>query len=105
MLQEELERFCMNMVENNAGNKKSYFSTLLAVYSSPKIGEYIKDVLSGEQVLQDVTISDNDKINIAFNIVLRDSNIYEGMREYIASTVKNKDLLNHFAYVLSLIHI
>lgn len=100
LLQEELERFCMNMIENNTGNKKSYFNTLLAIYSSPKVGEYIKEVLSGEQVLQGVTISDNDKMNIAFNIVLRDSNIYEGMKNYITSTVKNKDLLNHFDYVL-----
>lgn len=100
LLQEELERFCVNMIDNDAGNKKSYFNTLLTLYSSPKIGEFFKEVLNGERELVGLTVSDDDKIKIAFNLVLRDSNLYGGMEEHINGAIKNKDLLNHFAYVL-----
>ena len=100
LLQEELERFCLNMLDRDSGNKKSYFNTLLAIYSSPKVGDFIKDILGGERTLQDLTINDNDKLNIAFNLVLRDSNMYEVMNMYIMNTVENKDLQNRFAYVL-----
>lgn len=57
-------------------------------------------MLKGEQDLpEDVTINEQDKISIAFNLVLRDTSVYEDTKAYIMRTVKNKDLLDRFEYV------
>ena len=102
LIQDDLERFCINMVNNKAEgkNKKSYFNTLLSICSSPKSCSYLSSVLKGEQDLpEDVTINEQDKISIAFNLVLRDTSVYEDTKAYIMRTVKNKDLLDRFEYV------
>ena len=65
-------------------NKKSYFNTLLSICSSPKSCSYLLSVLKEEQELpEDVTINEHDKISIAFNLVLRDANVHEDTKAYI----------------------
>ena len=102
LLQEDLERFCMDMLskEQTGVNKKTYFKTLLGIYTSSEAKGYIAKILYGTEETGGMTIADDDRILIAYNMILRDSNQYQNMKKYILRTVKNKDLLNRFAYVL-----
>ncbi|WP_294140252.1 M1 family aminopeptidase [uncultured Sanguibacteroides sp.] len=102
LLQEDLERFCMDMLskEQTGVNKKTYFKTLLSIYTSSEAKGYIAKILYGTEETSGMTITDEDRISIAYNMVLRDSNQYQNMKKYILRTVKNKDLLNRFTYVL-----
>lgn len=102
LLQDDLERFCMNMMRNSTEekNRKPYFNTLLTIYASPKVSQFMTGVLKEEEIIEGVTINDLDRMNIGFNLVLRDSNVYADVKEYVASTVNNKDLLDRFAFVL-----
>jgi len=102
LLQDDLERFCMNMVNNKAEgkNKKSYFNTLLSICSSSKTCSYMAGILQGAELPTGVTINDQDRINIAFNLALRDTSMYEEVKGYVMKTVRNKDLLDRFEYVL-----
>ena len=52
LIQDDLERFCINMVNNKAEgkNKKSYFNTLLSICSSPKSCSYLSSVLKGNRI-------------------------------------------------------
>ena len=101
LLQDDLERFCQNMMKSaSPQNGKLYFNTLLALYSSPKVGSNMLRQLQGEPVFGDINLDDADRVSIALNVVLRDSNLYNWSRRYITQTVKNKDLLDKFLYVL-----
>ena len=102
LLQDDLERFCQNMIKNTPSsmNGKSYFKTLLALYSSPKVGSKMLEQLQGVPAFGELSLDDNDKVSIALNVVLRDSNLYDWIRKYIAGTVRNQDVLDKFMYVL-----
>lgn len=102
LLQDDLERFCVNMIKNtpNQMNRKSYFHTLLALYSSPKVGSGMLKQLQHVPVFGDINLDDNDRISIALNLVLRDSNLYGWVKKYIVDSVKNRDMVNKFLFVL-----
>lgn len=57
-------------------------------------------ILQGAELPTGVTINDQDRINIAFNLALRDTSMYEEVKGYVMKTVRNKDLLDRFEYVL-----
>lgn len=101
LLQDDLERFCQSMMrEASPQNKKLYFNTLLALYASPKVGKKMLSQLQGIPVFGEISMDDEDKVSLALNIVLRDSNLYDWTRDYVKKTVKNQDLLDKFEYVL-----
>ena len=101
LLQDDVERFCQNMMKSSGeDNKKLYFKTLLALYSSPKVGGSMLELLQGIPVFGELTLDDGDRVSIALNVVLRDSNLYNWTRKYVEKTVTNPDLLNKFMFVL-----
>lgn len=102
LLQDDLERFCQNMIRNtpNPMNCKSYFQTLLALYSSPKVGFSMLKQLQNIPIFGNINLDDNDRIDIGLNLVLRDSNLYGWVRKYIEESVENRDLVNKFLFVL-----
>ena len=58
------------------------------------------ELLQGIPVFGELTLDDGDRVSIALNIVLRDSNLYNWTRKYVGKTVTNPDLLNKFMFVL-----
>lgn len=101
LLRDEVERFLVTILFKNQReiNKKPFFKALLAVYSSEDTGNYIYKVLNGSIRREDLSLSDEDKLNVAYNIVLRNPSRYSRIKRLINGNVKNPDLLKRFAFV------
>lgn len=56
-------------------------------------------MLFGKISLEGITMTEEDRLSLAYNIALRDSNQYQPVRDYIFQTMANGDLLARFKYV------
>jgi aminopeptidase N len=101
LLRDELDRFFMTMLFKNRKDiyKKPFFRALLAIYSSRDVGNYFLKVLRGQYRREDLVLQDEDRMTVAYHLVLRDSGLYDQMKHYITRTIQNKDLLDRFRYV------
>lgn len=100
-IQDEVENFCMKMLTKNMNfaNRKPYLKTLLQIHALPGSKEFFKEMLFGKISLEGITMTEEDRLSLAYNIALRDSNQYQPVRDYIFQTMANGDLLARFKYV------
>ena len=100
-IQEEVEQFCMNMATKGkvVSNRKLYWKTLLAIHSLPTSREFFRKMLLERMTVEGVTVTDLDKLSLAYHVVLRDSGQYNSVRNYVLNTVKNRDMQERFKYV------
>ena len=80
-------------------DKKSYFRTLLSIYSLPETGEYFQNLLRGSIRNEGLNLTEEDKLSVVCNLVLRNPERYEEMKSYIPQLIKNGDMLKRFEYV------
>ena len=101
LLQDEVERFFIGILFKNEPliDKKPYFRTLLSIYTSTETGDYFYKMLIGATQRGDLKLTEDDKLTIAYNMVLRNPDQYDYMKRYITREVKNPDLRKRFEYV------
>ena len=80
-------------------DKKPYFRTLLSIYSLPETGEYFQNLLKGSIRYEGLNLTEEDRLSVVCNLVLRNTERYEEMKSYIQQLIKNGDLLKRFEYV------
>jgi aminopeptidase N len=101
LLRDELDRFFMTMLFKNRRDihKKPFFRALLAIYSSSDVGNYFLKVFRGQYRREDLVIREEDRLDIAYNIALREPTLRDRLQRDVLRTVKNKDLIERFLYV------
>lgn len=101
LLIDETERFFITILFKNQPklHKKPFFRTLLSLYTSGDTGNYFYKVLTGQIRRDDLVLTDDDRLTIAYNLVLRNPGRYDRMKRYIHRTIKNPDLLKRFDFV------
>lgn len=102
LLRDDLERFYITILFKNQPelNKKPFFRSLMSVYASEDTGNYFHKVLTGAIAREDLPVTDEDRLAMAFNLTLRHPEQYERMLgRYIRRIVKNPDMLKRFEFV------
>ena len=100
-LRRETEEFFIKILSDKSRSidKRPYFKTLLSIYSLPETDYYLCDLLIGEEIIEGISLSEEDLLSIACNIALRNPDQFGEMKRDIPQIVKNRDLLRRFEYV------